>query len=135
MNKGWRDKKILKIVLFCVPHVCTVWTPHVPVHSCDRWCVPPPPPTPMHAVWTHHVPVYSCDRWCVSPPPNSHSFDHSWRLWDLEAQDEVLHQEGHSKPVYDIAFQADGAIVVTGYLTPPPSLSQIRQILSLSKST
>ena len=41
------------------------------------------------------------------------SFDHSWRLWDLEVQDEVLHQEGHSKPVYDIAFQQDGALAAT----------------------
>ena len=42
------------------------------------------------------------------------SFDNSWRLWDLEAQEEILHQEGHSKPVYDIAFQNDGALVATG---------------------
>lgn len=43
-------------------------------------------------------------------------FDKSWRLWDLEVQEEVLHQEGHSKPVYDIAFQTDGALAVTGGL-------------------
>ncbi|BFZ20632.1 hypothetical protein BsWGS_23671 [Bradybaena similaris] len=43
-------------------------------------------------------------------------FDHSWRLWDLEVQEEVLHQEGHSGPVYDIAFQSDGALCVTGGL-------------------
>ncbi|KAK3587198.1 hypothetical protein CHS0354_016894 [Potamilus streckersoni] len=43
-------------------------------------------------------------------------FDHSWRLWDLEAQEEILHQEGHSKPVYDISFQNDGALAVTGGL-------------------
>ena len=42
------------------------------------------------------------------------SYDNSWRLWDLEAQEEILHQEGHSKPVYDIAFQNDGALAVTG---------------------
>lgn len=41
-------------------------------------------------------------------------FDSSWRLWDLEAQEEILHQEGHSKPVYDISFQVDGALAVTG---------------------
>ncbi|XP_060071892.1 U4/U6 small nuclear ribonucleoprotein Prp4-like [Ylistrum balloti] len=41
-------------------------------------------------------------------------FDNSWRLWDLEAQEEILHQEGHSKAVYDIAFQRDGALSVTG---------------------
>ena len=43
-----------------------------------------------------------------------YSYDNSWRLWDLEAQEEILHQEGHSKPVYDIAFQKDGALAVTG---------------------
>ncbi|KAK7094688.1 U4/U6 small nuclear ribonucleoprotein Prp4-like [Littorina saxatilis] len=43
-------------------------------------------------------------------------FDNSWRLWDLEVQEEVLHQEGHSKPVYDICFQGDGALAVTGGL-------------------
>lgn len=43
-------------------------------------------------------------------------FDNSWRLWDLEAQEEILHQEGHSKPVYDIAFQRDGSLAVTGGL-------------------
>ncbi|CAH0730682.1 unnamed protein product, partial [Brenthis ino] len=41
-------------------------------------------------------------------------FDNSWRLWDLESQTEVLHQEGHAKPVYSIAFQCDGSLAVTG---------------------
>ncbi|XP_004925115.2 U4/U6 small nuclear ribonucleoprotein Prp4 isoform X1 [Bombyx mori] len=41
-------------------------------------------------------------------------FDHSWRLWDLETATEVLHQEGHAKPVYSIAFQCDGSLAVTG---------------------
>ncbi|KAK7471604.1 hypothetical protein BaRGS_00035767, partial [Batillaria attramentaria] len=44
------------------------------------------------------------------------AFDNSWRLWDLEAQEEVLHQESHSKPVYDISFQKDGALELTGGL-------------------
>ncbi|XP_064650294.1 U4/U6 small nuclear ribonucleoprotein Prp4-like isoform X2 [Lineus longissimus] len=43
-------------------------------------------------------------------------WDNSWRLWDLEVAEEILHQEGHSKPVYDIAFQGDGALAVTGGL-------------------
>lgn len=42
------------------------------------------------------------------------SYDHSWRLWDLEAQEEILHQEGHSKGVYDIAFHTDGSLAGTG---------------------
>ncbi|CAB3252315.1 unnamed protein product [Arctia plantaginis] len=41
-------------------------------------------------------------------------FDHSWRLWDLETATEVLHQEGHAKPVYSISFQGDGSLAVTG---------------------
>ena len=32
-------------------------------------------------------------------------YDNSWRLWDLETTEEVLHQEGHSKAVHCIAFQ------------------------------
>jgi len=41
-------------------------------------------------------------------------FDNSWRLWDLEQGEEVLHQEGHCKPVYCMSFQCDGSIVATG---------------------
>ncbi|XP_047518708.1 U4/U6 small nuclear ribonucleoprotein Prp4 [Pieris napi] len=41
-------------------------------------------------------------------------FDHSWRLWDLETATEVLHQEGHAKPVYSVAFQGDGSLAATG---------------------
>uniref|UniRef100_A0A5S6QY22 1-acyl-sn-glycerol-3-phosphate acyltransferase n=1 Tax=Trichuris muris TaxID=70415 RepID=A0A5S6QY22_TRIMR len=43
-------------------------------------------------------------------------FDTSWRLYDIEQQEEVLHQEGHSKAVYDISFQCDGSVVLTGGL-------------------
>ncbi|VVC39786.1 Hypothetical protein CINCED_3A000395 [Cinara cedri] len=43
-------------------------------------------------------------------------FDNSWRLWDLEQAEEVLHQEGHCKPVYCMSFQCDGSIVATGGL-------------------
>lgn len=43
-------------------------------------------------------------------------FDHSWRLWDLEQKAEVLHQEGHSRGVYCIAFQIDGSVCVSGGL-------------------
>ncbi|XP_046433071.1 U4/U6 small nuclear ribonucleoprotein Prp4 [Neodiprion virginianus] len=40
--------------------------------------------------------------------------DASWRLWDLEQQAEVLHQEGHAKAVHCISFQCDGSVVATG---------------------
>lgn len=43
-------------------------------------------------------------------------YDNSWRLWDLEQKQEVLHQEGHSKGVHSIAFQIDGSVCVTGGL-------------------
>lgn len=41
-------------------------------------------------------------------------FDNSWRLWDLTKCEEVLHQEGHVKPVYCMSFQCDGSVVATG---------------------
>lgn len=43
-------------------------------------------------------------------------YDSSWRLWDLEQKQEVLHQEGHSRSVHCIAFQTDGSVCVTGGL-------------------
>lgn len=45
----------------------------------------------------------------------SASFDGTWRLWDAErGGEELLLQEGHSKEVYAIEFQEDGALVCTG---------------------
>ncbi|XP_041968755.1 U4/U6 small nuclear ribonucleoprotein Prp4 isoform X2 [Aricia agestis] len=41
-------------------------------------------------------------------------FDRSWRLWDVEARVELLHQEGHAEPVYSLAFQGDGSLAATG---------------------
>ncbi|XP_014214945.1 U4/U6 small nuclear ribonucleoprotein Prp4 [Copidosoma floridanum] len=41
-------------------------------------------------------------------------YDSSWRLWDLEQQAEVLHQEGHTRPVHCMSFQCDGSVVATG---------------------
>uniref|UniRef100_G3PS33 Pre-mRNA processing factor 4 (PRP4)-like domain-containing protein n=1 Tax=Gasterosteus aculeatus aculeatus TaxID=481459 RepID=G3PS33_GASAC len=38
------------------------------------------------------------------------SYDNSWRLWDLEVQEEILHQEGHSKGVHDLHFHPDGSL-------------------------
>ncbi|XP_034659018.1 U4/U6 small nuclear ribonucleoprotein Prp4 [Drosophila subobscura] len=43
-------------------------------------------------------------------------YDSSWRLWDLEQKTEVLHQEGHAKPVHCLAYQSDGSVLVTGGL-------------------
>ncbi len=44
----------------------------------------------------------------------SASFDGTWRLWDVEKQKELLIQEGHSKEVFALAFQDDGALVASG---------------------
>lgn len=43
------------------------------------------------------------------------SFDSSWRLYDLEYQEEVLFQEGHSRSVFDADFQCDGSLILTVY--------------------
>lgn len=43
-------------------------------------------------------------------------YDSSWRLWDLEQKTEVLHQEGHAKPVHCLSYQSDGSVLVTGGL-------------------
>ena len=44
----------------------------------------------------------------------SASFDTSWRLWDITTSKELLLQEGHSKEVYSVEFQDDGALVASG---------------------
>ena len=44
------------------------------------------------------------------------SFDQTWRLWDLETGDCLLEQEGHSRSVYTVAFQGDGALAASGGL-------------------
>lgn len=36
--------------------------------------------------------------------------DNSWRLWDLPSETEILHQEGHSDAVFDLAFHPDGSL-------------------------
>jgi len=45
----------------------------------------------------------------------SASFDTTWRLWDVTTSKELLLQEGHSKEVYAVEFQNDGALVASGY--------------------
>lgn len=44
----------------------------------------------------------------------SASFDTTWRLWDVKTSTELLLQEGHSKEVYSVEFQEDGALVASG---------------------
>lgn len=40
--------------------------------------------------------------------------DNTWRLWDVETGGELLLQDGHVKECSTIAFQSDGALVLTG---------------------
>lgn len=46
----------------------------------------------------------------------SSSHDHTWRLWDLETQKQLLLQEGHSAPVYPLSFHQDGSLLASGDL-------------------
>lgn len=41
------------------------------------------------------------------------SFDHTWRLWDVETRKELVVQEGHSKPLYKVSFQVDGSLAIS----------------------
>ena len=46
------------------------------------------------------------------------SFDHTWRLWDVETSNmeegrELLLQDGHAKEVYGVGFHPDGSLVAT----------------------
>jgi hypothetical protein len=54
------------------------------------------------------------------------SFDTTWRLWDCETGACLLEQEGHSRAVYAVAFQQDGALAGSVGLdalgAPPPLL-------------
>lgn len=46
------------------------------------------------------------------------SFDHTWRLWDVETSsmsggNELLLQDGHAREVYGVGFHPDGSLVAT----------------------
>lgn len=44
------------------------------------------------------------------------SFDGTWRLWDAATRTCLTEQEGHSRSVYAVAFQGDGALAASGGL-------------------
>lgn len=46
----------------------------------------------------------------------SSSHDHTWRLWDIETQKQLLLQEGHSAAVYPLSFHQDGSLLASGDL-------------------
>ncbi|KAH9965025.1 U4/U6 snRNP-specific spliceosomal protein [Lactifluus volemus] len=46
----------------------------------------------------------------------SASFDTTWRLWDINTSKEILLQEGHSREVYAVEFQDDGALAASAGL-------------------
>lgn len=41
------------------------------------------------------------------------SFDHTWRMWDVETGGEILLQDGHSREVYGVGFHPDGSLCST----------------------
>ena len=71
----------------------------------------------ISSIWTilSHCLVDLEHRWMLISG-SLFSYDHSWRMWDLESQEEVLHQEGHSKAVHDVTFQCDGSLAATAYV-------------------
>ena len=38
------------------------------------------------------------------------SFDHTWRLWDIETGQDLLLQDGHAAPVFGLSFHNDGSL-------------------------
>ena len=80
------------------------WKSDSPTHLC----------TNTHTQQTH---ICVLVHMSSTDPGSMCSYDNSWRLWDLEVQEEILHQEGHSKGVHDLHFHPDGSLAATGYTT------------------
>jgi U4/U6 small nuclear ribonucleoprotein PRP4 len=57
----------------------------------------------------------------------SASFDTTWRLWDVNTSKELLLQEGHSKEVYAVEFQDDGALAASGFVVRAKVCSVLTQ--------
>lgn len=64
---------------------------------------------------TGHVGVVTkCDFHPMGRHIGTCGADYSWRLWDIETATELQLQDGHTKEVGSLAFQHDGALVLTG---------------------
>ncbi|CAA7057093.1 unnamed protein product [Microthlaspi erraticum] len=58
----------------------------------------------------------TCNGCSVLVLPTRTNFDKTWRLWDVNTGAELLLQEGHSRSVYGLAFQQDGALAASSGL-------------------
>jgi len=62
----------------------------------------------------HRGPVADCDFHPSGRLLGTAGHDRTWRLWDVETRTELLLQDGHAQECSTIAFQADGALCLTG---------------------
>ena len=72
--------------------------------------------SPLHSLKGHFDVVSSVTYHPSNKYLVSTSFDKTWRLWDLETQQSLLVQEGHSRGVYTAACQVDGSLLATSGL-------------------
>jgi WD40 repeat protein len=99
-------------VLTC-GHLAGLFTLSVSSFTCSQ---PSRSETPISVMKGHQ------DRICrvaFHPSGNyvaSASFDTTWRLWDINTSKEILLQEGHSREVYAVEFQDDGALAASAYV-------------------
>ena len=60
--------------------------------------------------------AHSTPRFCPLSLQATASFDMTWRLWDVEKGMCLSEQEGHSRPVYTVAFHPDGSLAASAGL-------------------
>lgn len=66
------------------------------------------------------------------------SFDQTWKLWDLNTQQELAQQEGHLKEVFSASIHPDGSLLATGGLDAYTKLWDLRsgkQLMNLQGHT
>ena len=67
----------------------------------------------LHVLKGHHGVISDCAFHPNGRIVGTTGHDYTWRLWDVERGEELLLQDGHIKEVGAIAFQEDGALVLT----------------------